>query len=554
METGNLVEIKDASRATIVRLTLGDHTEDCTPVDAVERAGKLYQLHGTFPAFRYFAPVNGAPTSPISGNATPAPQNVAAPSENAPSVPQNAAPAPQNVAAPSEVPTKAEPPTGAALGFSNFGGGLVLDAAAKVRMERIYDRLEAAGVEGIKRDTTPAGYAPGTRMAEIGYRNQEARRAEYLRLLPARDVLSAITKRVQEEGRSDVTIGSREFADKIQANGKIRVMDLRLGEQAIRGLIGRIKSPAIGYALGLRERIAMEYSKRDPETGKPCGDEAALHSDVAALAEVLRHECKRLPEMELKLRTRAKPGDIFAITSPRFANADAPEVCNEIEGQIPRDARATFSYDPRTTQWTIRFDVWTPTPVADQAVGEPFKGFASIGGRDNGTGSLEGGGGIVVLACLNAGTYVADGVDVSRRHLGRILVDVGAMLKAACASIDTLCAAWGAAREAEIAIPEKLTIQDAIPGFYRYLLTDRRSELVSVLPGRTEKHVANLAAAFTAERRDDSRIVRADLAQGWTRYAQAFPADVQRDAETAIGAWTVRAKPVGCVFRAPAKD
>ena len=68
-----------------------------------------------------------------------------------------------------------------------------------------------------------------------------------------------------------------------------------------------------------------------------------------------------------------------------------------------------MTYDPRTTAWTIRLDVWTPTPVADQAVGEPFQGSRRSGSRDNGTGSMTGGGGIVILACLNAGTYVADG-------------------------------------------------------------------------------------------------------------------------------------------------
>ena len=40
-------------------------------------------------------------------------------------------------------------------------------------MDRVYDRLEKAGVKGIERDKTIAGYAPGTRMAQIGYVNQE---------------------------------------------------------------------------------------------------------------------------------------------------------------------------------------------------------------------------------------------------------------------------------------------------------------------------------------------------------------------------------------------
>lgn len=545
-----LSQLSSANGATIVRLTIpGRAPVDVPPADAMDRAGALYRETGTFPAFAYYAPAPGAlaaEVTPAAPEAPPAP----------PSAPVAASAPAADDAPTSDREPSAAPPTGAALGFSDFGAGnQILDAAARTRMERIYDRLEKAGVTGIERTKTFAGYAPGTRMAAIGYANQEARRQEFLAMAPAESTIAALTKRIVAEKRSDVAMFTHEFADKIQANGKIRILDLRLGEQAIRGLMTRIKSPALSYLLGLRERIAVEYNRVNDD-GKRCGDDKAIHADVATMAEILRHECKRVPAMDLKLRTRAhtKPGsnyggDVYAVTSPRYANADAPEVMAEILPQLPRDARATFSYDPKSTAWTIRLNTWTSTRVADQAVGEPFQAYASIGSRDNGSGSLEGGGGIVILACLNAGTYVANGTEVTRRHLGRILVDVAALMKAATASIDTLTEAWGAAREAEIAIPAKLTIQDAIPGFWRHLLTDRRSELVTVLPGRTETHVENLTLAYHAERRDESRIVRADLAQGWTRYAQAFPADVQRDAEKAIGAWTVNGRPVGCAVK-----
>ena len=197
-----------------------------------------------------------------------------------------------------------------------------------------------------------------------------------------------------------------------------------------------------------------------------------------ATRDAYRYEVKRAPEVALKLRTRANPGDVFAVTSPGYANADAPEALREIVPQLPKDARATCSYDPRTTAWTIRLDVWTPTAVADQAVGEPFQAFASIGSRDNGTGAMTGGGGIVILACLNAGTYVADG-SVNRRHRGSILVDVAAMMRGAMASIDALCDAWGKAREATIAVPERVTIEQAIPGFWRHF---SRTDQASLLP------------------------------------------------------------------------
>lgn len=69
--------------------------------------------------------------------------------------------------------------------------------------------------------------------------------------------------------------------------------------------------------------------------------------------------------------------------------------------------------------------------------------------------------------------------------------------------------------------------------------TRLKGELVGVLPGRTETHAKALALTFDGERRDHSKIVRADLAQGFTRYIQAQPEPIQRDAETAIAAWLV---------------
>jgi hypothetical protein len=66
----------------------------------------------------------------------------------------------------------------------------------------------------------------------------------------------------------------------------------------------------------------------------------------------------------------------------------------------------------------------------------------------------------------------------------------------------------------------------------------------AVLPGRTESHVTALSAVYDSERRDPNRLVRADFAQAWTRYAQGFSAPIQRDAESAIGAWTVSGRPI----------
>jgi hypothetical protein len=177
--------------------------------------------------------------------------------------------------------------------------------------------------------------------------------------------------------------------------------------------------------------------------------------------------------------------------------------------------------------------------VAEQAVGEAFKGFASFRSRDNGTGRLDGGGGIELLRCLNASTYVADGVGASRIHRGAILDDVAVMVDAATAAIEVLCKAWGTKRAQAIEVPSGVPLEDAIPGFWRALLTDRSSELSAVLPGRTDHHIEGLTTAFFNERREESYLSRADFAQGWTKYIQTQGTEQRRDAERAVGAWMV---------------
>jgi hypothetical protein len=92
--------------------------------------------------------------------------------------------------------------------------------------------------------------------------------------------------------------------------------------------------------------------------------------------------------------------------------------------------------------------------------------------------------------------------------------------------------------------PTGMTIEDAIPGFYSWLLRDRSSELAGVLPGRTAMHVEGLTAAFASERRDSTKLVRSDFAQGWTRYIQSQSTPVRRDAESAIGRWLVQGGPI----------
>jgi hypothetical protein len=134
-----------------------------------------------------------------------------------------------------------------------------------------------------------------------------------------------------------------------------------------------------------------------------------------------------------------------------------------------------------------------------------------------------------------------------------VLYDVQAMLRGGLAAIDALCKAWGVNRAETIALPVRdektVTLEEAIPGFWSYCLKNPRSELQGVLPGRAASHVDGLTKTYYAERREPARLVRADLAQGWTRYVQNQPSDIRREAEQAIGAWLVSDKPIGCQLK-----
>ena len=440
----------------------------------------------------------------------------------------------------------------AAKPVSDFGAGnQIVDPEAKARIEATHEALRAGGV-AVGTGDQPQGqlYATGTRMAQMGYDNQAGRKAEHDARMPLEEAAAKLRALVEGEKREDETMSALDFGKSIEVNGRITAGGRVLGERAIRGLLGRLESPALSYVLGLRDRIARESAQ--PEGKRDVGQ---IQIDKAKIADILYHECVSAPDVALKVRVRnglAKP-DIFAVVSPKYAPADAPELLSEILGDLPGDARGSFAYDRDSTSWELRANVWTPTPVAEQAVGEAFEGYVSFKSADNGTRKLEGGGGVILLACLNAGTYTAASSDVSRRHVGKILVDVEDMLAGSLKAINALCAAWGVARSKVIdkaaGLPEEWEslvgkpASQVIPGLWWGELTDRRSEL-AVLPGRTAKHVDGLTAAYFAERRDHDQIVRADFAQGWTRYIQDQPATVRRDAEAAIGRWLVADRPM----------
>lgn len=449
--------------------------------------------------------------------------------------------------APETIP--APPPV---LENSEFGGKLVTDETGKARVEAQHAALISGGVNV---NASEQLYATGTRMADIGYRNQHARKAEH----DAKEWLNVaartLAKRVQEEKREDIEINAATLASGLQVNGKIAFDGLAIGEQAIRGLSSRLESPMLGYVLGLRDRIARnsaafhQAKNSDATQAELDALDTAMHVDRRAIASVLAHECKRNPDVKLKLRTRRTVGDVFAVVSPSYVPADAPEVIERLIAGMPADAKGSFAYDPASTAWELRADVWTPTPVDEQCVGEAFNGYASFYSRDNGTSRFRGGGGVMLIRCLNASTYTAASNDVSRMHRGGVREDIELMIEGAVVAISTLCKAWGTNRSQVIDTPSGVSLNDAIPGFWRYMLADRKSELAGVLPGRTETHVKGLSEAFFDERRDKSALVRSDFAQGWTRYIQEQSAPVRREAETAIGDWLVRNRALGCDLR-----
>lgn len=436
------------------------------------------------------------------------------------------------------------------IGVSDWSD-LKTDEAAKARIEGLHEKLTASGVAV---DASRQLYATGTRMAEVGYENQANRAREHEQKLPLREAAEQLRERVRAENREDVVVTARELSTKVFVNGKLTIDGMTLQEQAIRGILGRCDSPALGFVFGMRDR--MTVNKAALRAAEAAGDviragqiRPLIDADRRRLGGTIQHELWMAGDTALKLRTRNVGGqrDIFAGVSPRYAPADAPEIVEQILHALPADAKGSWSYDPATTTWELRAEIWTPTPVAEQAVGEPFRGYVSFRSRDNGTGTLNGGGGIEIIACLNASTYVADGVDVSRRHIGAIVAEAEKMVAKARRSIDALCEAWGQARETVVEVPADLgaiPLAQALPGFWFGELMSKRSELAGVLRGSTKAHVAGLTDAYFAERRDPEKLVKADFAQAWTRYIQDQPAQARRDGEAAIASWMVSGKPV----------
>src|SRR5438094_653030 len=163
----------------------------------------------------------------------------------------------------------------------------------------MHDALRDAGVN---RDTSRQLYATGTRMADSGYAKQAERAAEHAAKLPIREAAAALVDTILAEKRHDVEVSADDFGRRLTMNGALRFDGLKLREQAVRGLLGRLKSPALSYVLGLRERLGDDKATPEQKAG-----------DKAELLDVLKHEASRYGNVKLKLRTRDGLGDVFAV-------------------------------------------------------------------------------------------------------------------------------------------------------------------------------------------------------------------------------------------------
>lgn len=412
----------------------------------------------------------------------------------------------------------------------------VVDEAAKKRIEEQQAAINAAG---IKVDAGQQFFATGTRMAEVGYETQAKRKQEYLNRMPLKDAVQELKAVIFEEDRCDEEVIAKKLADSLTVQRKlVYYKDYLLTEQAIRGILTRLKSPAITYITGLQSRIV-------DEGGKPTHQRSDhwLGRDMEQLADILKYELMRAGHIQFKLRKReGEFPDVFAALSPTFSPADAPSVLDQIEG-IPPEARGSWSYDRNSTAWSLRAEVFTPTPVEEQAVGEAFSGYVNLGSRDNGTGRFRGGGGIELLRCLNASTYSA-GETMSRVHRGRINYDIKSMINKATNAIRILCKAWGVARETEVPVPEGLTLEQAIPGIWSGLL--RQGDFATVLAGRKENNIKALTRSFYDQRRDPEKLVKSDFAQAWTHHIQSRDYLTRQEGEVAAASFIVNPQKFHC--------
>ncbi len=421
-----------------------------------------------------------------------------------------------------------------------------VDLEGKARIDAQQKAMVDAGFKGVGfREDGGTGdqfFTNGTVMMGSGQTVLASKKREHDQLLPFEQAAEQLSATILAESREDVDMTSSQFAHKLEVRGnKIVMAGFTVKESAIRGLLAtRLKSPALSYVLGLRDRIRDESYNGDKRDAK------AMQDDLVKIAETLYYECMRNPAVAVKCRMRAGVGDIFACTSTEYRAADAPSVIKKIleAHVIPDGTKGSFSYDPDSTHWDLRASTWTPTPTELARVGEPFNAFCTMRSADNGTCSFTTGGGCVIVRCVNCTVYIADMNTSRRRHIGKIMSDIEAMVANGTNAIAVMADAWGVNRETAVEMPSGVPVSVALPGFWSWLMRDRSSELQNVLPGRVKDHAVGLTAAFFDQRKELGRgqepVSRADFAQAWTSYVQDQPVPVQREAESAIGRWMVK--------------
>lgn len=450
-----------------------------------------------------------------------------APPTIAPVVPESIAPVPP--VAPASEPK-----------FSSWSEQ-VIDSDAKARIDAQHAAIvamdpNAKAVLG-KGGTGTQAYENGTRMMHVGYETVRGYKAEHERMRPLRDVAAEAVATIEGEKRRQINVSAAEAAANVRVeNGKITLFGFRVSEQAIRGWFDRIEGPGLGYVLGLRDRIASNVGR----------DKPAIARDIAWIVETMQREASVSPDRMMMLRAREGVGDVFAIVSPDYGVCDVPDALPGLVSGILDDApnaRGSWTYETSSTNWEVRADVFSDTPVDTMAVGEPFKAFAAFRGRDNGTGSWNSGGGFELIRCLNATIYTCELASARVRHRGTKVRDqVWASVDQARKAISLMISGWGRAREQVIA-PSKDVIEGrkSMDQFLGAMFLDmlKSPEFAGTFPGNSRANADALVATFHAERRDENRIVRADLANAVTRALQKLPTDRAMRAQSAAGAWIV---------------
>jgi hypothetical protein len=145
-------------------------------------------------------------------------------------------------------------PTPAPLPVSDFGKGKqVLDDAAKTRIESLHSALIKGGVEVNAKEQL---YATGTRLASVGYQTQAHRKAEHDRALPISEAINQLVSQVQAEGRRDLEVSAVRIADGLELDkGEIKVLGFQVNEQGLRGIFGRLESPAGSGRISISKQL-----------------------------------------------------------------------------------------------------------------------------------------------------------------------------------------------------------------------------------------------------------------------------------------------------------